>query len=360
MKQGLGGAPLFSDPQGGGLDAAPGPYSSSGHDVSRPQVLRDWRGGNTKGNGRLTNKSKSILNARMAAFFGKTAPGASSAKPPTVKQKRLANKYWMMALDAALQGSFGTCGLKDFVGQHRAAPLPAGAKRYFVEISKLHEDLQRSAAGTDRRACVVFGDKRRRLEVCWQSPRPRLMLSLDMGSIGWASMTHLFGSRGGLRGWFEMDPPHRRHDNVLQAFNESDTTWARTEILLEQSMSSAPFGGAGHFESIKGAAEEFFSSFGPECELFQHFYPSIAYEMTGGALPPAFGTRPHMWEVWSFAKEAWPLHQKGCRTRSARWFQASWRESLFRKLGSWQHVFCATYPAGRDKQLVCPGCSVVC
>lgn len=130
--------------------------------LSPPEVLRDWRGGNTKGKASLYASSRSALMQRMAAFFKNSLECAGAKKLLSVKQKRLANKYWMMGLDSTLQKSFGIQGLKSFVATELVEPLHQGTARYCIAVSDLPEQLQLASPGRSFRSCLVGPDKRRR------------------------------------------------------------------------------------------------------------------------------------------------------------------------------------------------------
>jgi hypothetical protein len=136
--------------------------------------------------------------------------------------------------------------------------------------------------------------KRSRLEVVWSRPRAILFQVLDMGSIGWPSKRILFSGPYAIHGFFDMDPPHRRHDNVLLALGDSGCGWAKQEVQLNQGLANAPFGGSAHFGKIKEAAAEFFDLYGPESEEFMAFYPRIALHLHRGQLPYEYGSREHI------------------------------------------------------------------
>lgn len=107
---------------------------------------------------------------------------------------------------------------------------------------------------------------------------------------------------------------------------ERKSSWSR-------SCPRRPSGAVDTSNRCGGAAEEFFTSFDMNCDLFQSFYPAIAWEMHNGDLPLSFGTVQHQALAWDFAREAWPLHQKGARARPSRWFQVTTMR-VFR-LGAW-------------------------
>lgn len=285
------------------------------------QAMPDWRGGNTKKRGRLTDEAKKGVTGRMLAFFGKKAQTKVRGQP-NPKQRRLANKYSMMAADDAIRSSTGLTGLREFQVRRPVRPLRAGEALYHVSMDSLPEDLQRRAQGRTRRCCLQSLGEQPRLYVNWHGPRPVLLTVLDMGSIGWVSKGFLFSNSGGkLRGFYDVDPCHRRYDNVLHSLQESGLSWAKTEVVVAQCMSSAPWGGAAFFHSLKDAAKELRETFGVASELFQVFYPRIAFEMSGGRIPVSFGSREHAKEVFDAAFAAPPLHRKGTKTKSGRWFQ---------------------------------------
>ena len=270
----------------------------------------------------LTAAGKQAVRDRMQAIF--EAKRAAKKKGfVNVKQRRLANKYHLLAMDHAIQNGLGMLGFLAFRAPRPLLPLGATERRYFVPMDSLPADLQQLAAGRTRRACIAdSAPGTQRLEVCWSEPRPSLHCVLDMGTIGWPSKFGLFhASKGQLRGWWEVDPPHRRHNNAKNALSQSGLTWAKLEVLLSTTVASGPFDGAAFFGVIQGAATELFQEFDHTCALFVHWYPRLSFQLHEGRVPLTYGTDEHMVEVWRMASEAWVLHRKGMKAKLGRWFQ---------------------------------------
>lgn len=182
--------------------------------------------------------------------------------------------------------------------------------------------------GESGERCVERLGEPRRLEVAWSKDRPVLLCTVDMGSCGFPAKRMLFSNSTGacLRGFFDLDPCHRRHNNVMHSLQSSGLGWAKAEVAISQNMSSAPWGTNAFYNSLKAAAEELFDSWDLSEEIFQVYYPRIAFELSAGRLAPDFGSPHHIDEVFAAARAAWPLHRKGSRTRTGRWFQIFDRE----------------------------------
>ena len=115
--------------------------------------------------------------------------------------------------------------------------------------------------------------------------------------------------------------PHRRRNNAILALSLANLTWTKIEIMLTLSLNSAPFGGSAHVHKLRSASEEFFenNSFGGE--IFQLFYPKLAFQLYSGCLPANFGTQEHQAMVWELVRSAWILRRKDIRAKAARWMQ---------------------------------------
>lgn len=239
-----------------------------------PKVVPDWRGGDKVDRKRLKPGHYTAVKARMQQLWGKKVVKKKAAKG-TLKQRRLANKYALAALDRTLKCCLGCTGLVDFRPTTPPKPLQHGERRFFVPIARLPEALRRRAFGRTRRASIEEVGGRTRLEIVWDR-RPSLHQVIDMGSIG------LYGKqamllKGCVRGTLDVDPPHRRHDNAIWALAQGGLTWAKLEMQLSQCFSSAPYGGSAHFRALQGAAEEFFGNPEVSWDFFQAHYPRIAW-----------------------------------------------------------------------------------
>lgn len=134
---------------------------------------------------------------------------------------------------------------KAFVAPRPLRPLRSDERRYFVSISELPAAMQQRAECRSKRSCVettdLGGGKRRRLEVDWQETRIVLHSWADMGSCGYPSKFYMYLDQH-LRGFFFMDPLHRRHDNTVNSVKGASLTWARMEMSIVSSVKDRPLG----------------------------------------------------------------------------------------------------------------------
>jgi hypothetical protein len=260
------------------------------------QVIPDWRGGNQDKPGKLTKAAKGAVRKRHEALMGKqdVGKGKKSTGPPTVKQERLANKYNALSGDAGIRRGVGVRGYQSFQHQQRSKRLTSGRKRFFVAKDDLPEDLKAKCAKRTRRSAIEAPGEDAFLEVLWAAPRPILFQATDMGSIGWVFKRWLFAGPDPIHGFYDPDPPHRRNDNVDNALRESQTGWAKQEILLIHALTSAPFGGSAHFRTIQEVAAELFDVFAWDSDYFMVFYPKLVFQFSRGKTPLEFGTAEHM------------------------------------------------------------------
>ena len=116
-----------------------------------------------------------------------------------------------------------------------------------------------------------------------------------MGAIGWPAKKRLYTDAvTPVHGYYDMDPPHRRHNNVGLAITDASAGWAKNEIQTNQGLSSAPFGGAAHHQCFKASGTQFFNIFGPKSDVFLHFDPRIVFQLCKGRIPDAYGTDDHI------------------------------------------------------------------
>lgn len=171
-----------------------------------PQVMQDWRGTNVSTSGKMAKKTGEALRDRLRFLMTGKASGKMVKTP--LKQRGLANKHHMMALDNSIQRSLGLSGIASFASSSAPRPLLATQRRFWVPIEALPAKLQATANGRTRRSCIgdEVGDARR-LEVVWSAPRPILCQMLDQGSVGWPSKAAIY-VKGQVRGFYECDPAH--------------------------------------------------------------------------------------------------------------------------------------------------------
>ena len=252
-----------------------------------------------------------------AKSLGKKARG--------VRQKFLANRYHMQAVDQSLLTSSGL-GYAHYQAPARSpAALAPQERRFYVDIGDLPDAMHATANGRTRRACVENAATGERwLENPLSGNRDQLWCHLDQGAIGWPAQHWLYGDMR-LRGFFFGDISHRRHDNYQDVFKESGIGWVFSEMVLCTSIGNAPWRGCGHYGKMSEAADELFRNYGPDSmPAFETLYPHIVTRKTADrcSLPPLYGTQAHVEATWRAASEAPVFHSKGLTAKKGRWFQA--------------------------------------
>ena len=95
------------------------------------------------------NTARTLKQALQDRVEGKSFKAA-----PTLKQRRLANKHSLLALDAALLHGLGLNGLADFRSDGPPWRQTAEEKLDFIEATDLPEALQATLCG--RRGRYIF------------------------------------------------------------------------------------------------------------------------------------------------------------------------------------------------------------
>ena len=140
--------------------------------------------------------------------------------------------------------------------------------------------------------------------------------SANRACSGWGQIPFL-----AMPGSVDMDPAHRRHDNMYLAMSRAGLTFARDEVLLTQCLTHAPWGSMSNFGTLKEAACEFFTDFDESNDLFTHFYPAISMQLHAGVLPSTFLAWDHKQWVWECCRESWIFRTSGSQTKAGRWYQ---------------------------------------
>lgn len=312
------------------------PGSGVGQSTQTPlvQVLPDLRGGATKAPGILKDGGAELVRQKLAKFFRsrKSAGAKARSKNITLKQRRLANKYSLLATDNAIQGGIGVAGLSQFCTGLPVGKLPRGSRRFFVPTHKLPQPLQATAGGRTCRSCVRDASGATRLEVPWSEPRPSIHWTIDQGSIGWPANVFLLivDSPKKLRGWSSMNPAHRRHNNVNLALSKASVMWSRDEVLCLQSLTAAPYGAKSHFSVLREAANQMFLTLDHLSDFFGFYYPEISFQVHGGRLPGDFGSAEPRLFMWDFCAEAWAFKRPGTSSKAGRWFQVFYQSRPMR------------------------------
>ena len=110
---------------------------------------------------------------------------------------------------------------------------------------------------------------------------------VEIGPFWWCLVLHALydQDRGKVAGWFEPDPPHRRHNNHHIACHAADLKPVKKEIQIGLLTNEAPFKGCGFWGQLQEYAEELFENFDEECELFEVSYPKLSHHMHKGKVP---------------------------------------------------------------------------
>ena len=187
--------------------------------------------------GKISDTSK--LRVRMRLYANKTIE--KKRRCTTLKASKLGSKWAVMALDSMFKETLGLPGLVSFKQLKPPKLLTIGQKRKFKAVDELPAKFR--SAGRLSRACIQEADGTSRFEVVWSQPAPSLHQVLDQGSVGWADKFKLYHvDKGGLNGWFENDPPHRRHNNYHVSFARSGSKWLKAEVGLTLTVAGAPHG----------------------------------------------------------------------------------------------------------------------
>ena len=189
---------------------------------------------------------------------------------------RLSNKHYALAMDHAFLTTVG-CGLSRFEVGDACAPLAPGMERFYVPTDSLPREIADVSPERSCRSCIAFTDddgvESTRFEVCWGESRPMLLTHIDMCTTGWV-WAQIFYTRFRARGWFFMDTSHRRHNNYLDSFKESQLILVYREMILCASINNSPWKGCGHFCKVEDAAREYFDNASWRDPLFVALYLS--------------------------------------------------------------------------------------
>ena len=158
----------------------------------------------------VQSKAKRLLDLHTFC-----APGGKVANAQD-KEKRVANKVCVKALDHALQTGAGW-DLRCFLAQHRIRPLKAHERRYYVQATDCPPEV--CSLSQKRRSCVENLDTGHvRLEVIQPVVENRLHAVSDRGAQGWTKWLWLFQDYG-LDGSFQHDEAHKDWCTVNGAVN---------------------------------------------------------------------------------------------------------------------------------------------
>lgn len=266
----------------------------------------------------LAEESLQRFRQRLAAIAGYDEADGGAKKGLTLKEKYLANRHNLMALDHAVQRGLSLAGLADFM---RELALRSNETRYMVDLAELDEEIRAAPPGRKQRVCIC-GDGEPELECIWGDNRKALFIHCDRGSIGWPAKVFLFSSACGLRGDVIPDVSHRRNNGYLNAWHRSGLSVCKVELGVIFNLMRGPFHGCANFHNITQAALQFYGSETWGNPLFLHCYEVIVRDRCKGIEPPDFGTTAHMQATWASLRDSGLLVGKGPRMKLSRWF--SW------------------------------------
>ena len=264
-------------------------YSDIHTRMSIYQVVRQWHGMETETMG------GDAVTEIAAARFKEICDAANGIVAKRTKKdlvaKHQSNQLKVVACDRVLFRGTGIKGLKHFVGSD-VAPLPAGARRYFVPVEDMPHAMREQSGGRLFRSCIELPSGEKRLEVRWSKPRPSLWQLLDMGSKGWYSKmatTYELKARGS-----EIPcAAHRRVRNRELALTASRLGWVCMEWRIVQAWIHGPFDSSANYAMLKESLTEYVKSFSPADPWFRSNYERIVMSKTRGVAPIGYGTEEH-------------------------------------------------------------------
>lgn len=311
----------------------------AGHPRPTLQELPDWRGMDTEG-GKLHSTSKEKYKQRLVEFLCDKLEQKKRVTVPKLLQTRLANKWALIATDAALASGVGG-SMQSFIDDAPCRPLQPGEVRYLLDVAEMDEEMRAASPGRRYRSCIFSdGTGETRLEVIWGSAKKALVQHTDMGSATFNGKVWLWGpSSVHCRGWCFPDPTHRRFNNFGLALERSQLGFLKHESLCVTNLGNAPWSGSGHFGKYSDAAHEYKDNYDCADPLFQATYSAIAFDLSDGFLTPEVGSQEHMREVFDMLVSSDLWEKKGETAKGRRWFQTTRRwEDKSRQMSMLLHM----------------------
>ena len=289
----------------------------SGQCSVHPQVTEEWSGQKVSATGVLDDCSLVAFRERVQSALHDTGPIRKAAAP--LRHKYQANTRQVQALDNALQQGAGI-SIATFVPAVHVGALKAGERRYFVDASTAPAHLTNENDDRTRRSCIIdTTSKATRLEVPWHSNRPALFSVVDQGAVGWPSKHWLY-MKLQLRGGYSFDPPHRRSNNIMNAYKQVGVWAVQLEYSVVFNFLQGPWKRHANFQICRQAAMEYFSNFDHEDELFRLIYDWIALDTNAGRPPRGMGSEDHMKQTLQSLSENCIFQTQGHTVKTNRWF----------------------------------------
>ena len=225
-------------------------------------------------------------------------------------------------------------GYQHFAVESPMAALKQDERRYHIPVQDLPEEIQLASPGRSRRCCIMnTTSQSSKLEARWSEARPRLHEFLDMGAVSYQPRYYLYCGLP-VRGTWFLDPPHRRHDNALNAWRKSHVSYVKNEVAMAMNMSKAPFGGAAFHWTVKECLAEYVASHTFKDKLFQHLYPYIIFDWTEGQVDAEHFDEEFMEAFFDEMPASASFRNMGSYSKENRWFQTPRRSIPFQRVWS--------------------------
>ena len=269
----------------------------------------------------LTASGKMQMREKVRSFLKKLDPAAPAAKKPrALREPGLPNIHQLRALDHALWETW-EIDLTKFKVKRAVRALEDTEERFFKPVAELPPKLQRISGPRIRRSCVKDNATgKTRLEVAWGEPRMLLHECIDMGSKGWPLRTRMYSSMLGLRGTYQNDPHHRRHDGGLNSMTASGLRLLRLEYGFAMNFVSGPWDSDAFGCTLEEALEEWYATESYDNELFELLYPRIVRDLTENRPPGHYGSREHQQQVWNEIPSLVKNLRAGSNFKLNRWW----------------------------------------
>ena len=290
--------------------------------VDAAQVLPDWRGPRTNGDGTLHDEALDALRVRTAKACNPSLVTAEEKKRktvPTLKQEYQANKHAILALENSMKSTLPDGALKHCVVEDAPRALLPGEERYRVPINRVGDYVRRLSPDRVFRACVSRADGSGEYECDWGHQRRMLVLDSDRGSSGWPGFNYLFSDKVDCRGHAVPDIFHRRNDGVHTAFQKSKCGAVEAEGVILFNFFKGAFGLNSNFFILKGSFMQWWKSSCMWDAMFRFCYPWIVAFKEKGVFPAAYGSEEHMLEVFKSLPLSPLWSSTGTALKLSRW-----------------------------------------
>lgn len=138
-----------------------------------PKVVPDFRSLETEQDGSLAPHFLQRLRDQVNKFMAQAEGGQAQQKgrAKVLKDKYLANRDNLQALDHTIKQGLDSGGLQGFLAERAPCALPPQGRRYLVSIDDLPEEVRDSSPGRPHRSCVLAPGADPVLECLWGHER---------------------------------------------------------------------------------------------------------------------------------------------------------------------------------------------